>query len=82
MTAIPETYFSRRMRESQLAMLTASDAGSRLAHSQLEAAYRILAQEAEPLPHSPSFGHGVARTPAYRVASVTTADREPNEDEV
>lgn len=55
MQLIPETYFSRRMRESQIAMSIATDSCSRLAHAQLEAAYRVLASVADPLPAAPTF---------------------------
>lgn len=58
MKAIPDTYFSRRMRESHIAMSAATDSCSRLAHSQLEAAYRVLAGVAEPLPPTPRFQYG------------------------
>jgi hypothetical protein len=38
----PETYFSRRAKESHAAMISAADSGSRLAHAQLKAAYQAL----------------------------------------
>jgi hypothetical protein len=82
MSIIPDAYYSRRMEESRLAMLNASDPGSRLAHLQLEAAYRILAQEAQPLPFSPSFQHGAKSRPAYGVASVTIAEDETNSGKI
>lgn len=44
MASNPDTvYFSRRARQSTVAVNAASDLGARLAHSQLAAAYELLA---------------------------------------
>ncbi len=49
MSPISENYYTRRIRESHEAMLKAKESGSRIAHAQLEAAYRVLSGEAEAL---------------------------------
>ncbi len=73
MQTMPETYFSRRMRESQIAMGDATDSCSRLAHSQLEAAYRVLAAIAEPVPEAPRFQYREPMPIAAASATLTGA---------
>lgn len=64
MPSVPETYFSRRIRESQDAMMAAPDSCARIAHAQLEAAYRVLASAAEPLLAAPSFHYAFVEADA------------------
>lgn len=76
MQPIPETYFSRRMRESQIAMGAATDSCSRLAHSQMEAAYRVLAAVADPLVAAPRFQIGLEAVEPGGLAPATIGERD------
>jgi hypothetical protein len=69
MPLIPQSYYARRARQSHIAMKAAANAGARLAHAQLKAAYQTLDQADrpvlrlrgyEPVPSGVMEPHGLA----------------------
>jgi hypothetical protein len=80
MSIVPETYFSAPIRGAQRALGGSPDSISLMAIAQLQAAYDVLAANAEHLCYGPSFQISASRRIAFGFAPVINLSIAPCTD--